>query len=1088
MPETLLDHDYANSVTANERAVSEVIHLEAQIPGAPAPKPDVVGESEKAQQQQAKFKTKTVELPEVQAIRQAYQEHVSKIGTGELALAEVGKAGRKAAEAIAPGIEVAGRAIGLDEEGAAALSQGMVEFIGGLPGGSESDVTAGIETALAALPMVGAVVKGGKMVGKAVGPTIAKEFEKATAILKQERGSIPVGGGGSKEPPQPPAVSGTAEVPGESGPNIQQGFKRRRDPRIDELFEQATEEADGFTKAVETQRRGTLSDQHVIELSKKSDLTLESLMGLPPGTSLTVEHFTKARSILKSSHKAMVKSAMEARKEDTLEAYQAMFEDVGKVRTVLTKMLGLYAEPSRTTRIMKADLPSKTSEPSGDRGFSIADPFINHLYEFFAKTEHAAQMAKAARPTAEDMAQKAKRRSITGSVLKDITPPPQDMRDFAEAISGLPSEEEMAGFMKAMETPTGWDVWKENWYNGMLLSLAPIKNLVGTPTILLAEIAQRGVMAGLDSAGTGLVRMLTDVDLKRSVYFGEVGQMLSLAANKEAFMGGVRLAWHAFKTGKPEFDVSELEHTVPDISNTALWLYTTGPMGMAGSWLSTAANRWLVKGIDLGSTTGARLLIAGDTFNKFIAHQAELRAVALRTAYQTVEREGLTHVAAAQRVQEIKRDVLLHPELYPDAYERAKEFSQYVALQEALGPAAEQVGQIASRLTVGPRGSFGGLGGFPVGRWLMPFTTIMANAGKMSGEYTGPLALLSPAIHEELHAGGTRTLAALSKIAFSSIMLDSFYDMAREGLITGNGPRDKHANRQWQEATKKIPNAWWDPTIKQYRSCSAFEPFCTVSSAVADLHDMMSATPPDQIDKIEQAFQALAIAVVQNAGVKSWTQGLVGAMNTAQTGDFESYQKFFDKFVVGGTVPYSGALRQVAAGVDPNMRKATTLIEMLIKDIPGYSKNLAFERNGLGKPMYRKGGWWNAFYHGHESEDPDIWQALNAHNYVLGVPPATLDGVKLNSHEHDAYIVAVTDGLDESIRGEIDNHEDMTDGEFSSIIDKIVRSHRLTGKQAFLEDHADIVEKVQDLQDKIRDGGVTKPSKFTPGRTLQPVP
>jgi hypothetical protein len=72
---------------------------------------------------------------------------MAKIGTGELAFESVGQAGKKVAEAVGPGIEVAGRALGLDEEGAAALATGFVQFAAGLPGQNESDLHAGMETA-----------------------------------------------------------------------------------------------------------------------------------------------------------------------------------------------------------------------------------------------------------------------------------------------------------------------------------------------------------------------------------------------------------------------------------------------------------------------------------------------------------------------------------------------------------------------------------------------------------------------------------------------------------------------------------------------------------------------------------------------------------------------------------------------------------------------------------------------------------------------------------------------------------------------------------------------------------------------------
>lgn len=1092
-----LSQQYSEHVQTTTNSVAEYLHRDGQHPEAPIrleatippppPNPNLPGDADAGLKgpgnartneeidailaQQQTRKEFMVESPEVQAIRQQSNEYMQTLGTGEAALQEVGKMGRALAEAIAPGVEVAGRAIGLDEEGAAALSRGMVEFIAGLPGQSESDLMAGMETALAVLPIVGAAYKTGKVAGKQVVPFLAREFEKAAAVLKSERGSVPVGGGTGGKPPVIPPKGGVPAA--EEGPNIQQGFKQRRDPRIDTLFEKAASDADGFVQAVETQRRGTLSDQAVLTLSKKSNLTTEAVLGLPPGTSLPVEEFHKVREILKSTHKAMVKSARAARIENTFEAYQAMFDDVGVTRNVLIKIIGLYAEPSRTTRLMHQALPKLGSTPSENLGFNITDPFINHLYEFFARTEEA---AKATTPPAPGQ--------LPGGVLKDVTPP-QAMKDFADAVAATPSEDELIGFMKPLRNPVFWDVWKEQWYNGMLLGLAPVKNLVGTPAIIASEMIQRGVMAGIDSIGTGTVRLLGDKDFQRSVYFGEVGAMLNPSANLEAFATAARLAWHTFKTGKPEFDISKLEHTIPQVSDTALWLYTTGPMGFATSWMSTSARRWTTQGIDLASTLGGRMLLAGDTANKVGAHQAELRALALRLAYQTVEQEGLTGVEAVQRVQNIRRDVMANPDRYPELVEDAKRFSQYVALQEELGTAANSVGRIADTLTIGPREA-GFPSGFPVGRWLMPFTTIMANVSKMAAEYTGPLSLLSPAVRAEINAGGTRRLTQLAKIGFSTVMLDTMYGLAREGLITGNGPRGQDAKQHWIEATGKIPNAWWDPVTKSYRSCTAFEPFCTLTSSVADMVDLMSYTPPDKIDQLNEGFQALALAVVGNVGIKQWTQGLVGTLNTALSGDFESYSDWFNHAFVSATVPYSGALRQITGGLDPQTRLAIDTIDHLKQMTPGLSDTLPAEKNALGRIIYRRGGWWNAFSHGLESEDPAIWQALKAHNIVLTKPAKEIDGVPLSANLYDKYLDAVTDGLPEDLSTWAGDSESLDDTEAERQVQQIVSNHRQSGKDAFLNEYEEIRNKLDMKTERQQEGLPTKPNRFAPGRLSAP--
>jgi hypothetical protein len=120
-------------------------------------------------------------------------------------------------------------------------------------------------------------------------------------------GEVGTGGGAGQPPAIPP--SGAAGDEANMGKNIARLLKPRkpRDPKIDEAFAQAQTEAKGFVDNVETQRRGVLHDPVLIELSKKSDLNLEAILGLPPGSTLAPEHLNKARAILKSSFKAMKK-------------------------------------------------------------------------------------------------------------------------------------------------------------------------------------------------------------------------------------------------------------------------------------------------------------------------------------------------------------------------------------------------------------------------------------------------------------------------------------------------------------------------------------------------------------------------------------------------------------------------------------------------------------------------------------------------------------------------------------------------------------------------------------------------------------
>lgn len=907
------------------------------------------------------------------------------------------------------------------------------------------------------------------------------KLAKAMKILKDERGSIPLGAGGGKQPPggkpPAPAAAGDDQVP-------QQGFKRSKSAEEEErIWESVRDSFDGFQAQVTKQRRGpVLHDEDLIKLEKDSDLTMNAALNLPPGTALPPEQLLRVRNLLKRQFGAMKKAQKAYAKSGDIEDFKAMLRAMGHTKGLLKVLLGVYAEPARDVRIMAGHLPTKGKvkaeageqlldspdefEKFKEREFRIADEWINHLYDFFVEMEKAAKRPNMPGPAAR----------IPGAVMKEM----------GEAVDMLKTEEELAVFLKPLGNPVFWDVWKEHFYNAMLTGLAPVKNLVGTPMILGFEISQRSIQAGIDAIGTGLVRTLSNPDAQRSVYFGETAEMLDMAANKEAFLAGIRLGWESFKQGRPLVDPSHAEHSFPDISDTTLWLYQTGPMAWATSWMSNAMRRFMNKGIDFGSTVGGRMLLGGDTFNKFIAHQMQLRALALRKAYQQVEAEGLRGIEAEQRVQEIKRDVLTNSERYPELHDKARQFAQYVALQQELGKTGEMVANTMKQATIGPREA-GFPSGFPAGTYMMPFTTIMFNAAKMAGEYTGPLALLSPSIRAELKAGGDRRNAAMGKIFFSSMLLDTLWSLASEGMITGNGPRGKEAKEAWMKATGKIPNAWWDPVTKQYRSASAFEPFSTVTSAVADINDMMSYLPPGEAEKGQYIMQSLAIAVANNVGIKQWTQGLMGTLNTAVSGDYDSYEQWFRRAIMT-MVPYSGAQRQVTGGLDPELRSATNLIEEFYRQTPTLSDQLPHEINALGEIKLRRGGWWNAFSHGEPSQYQDVWDALVKHDIVIGEPPREIDGIKLTGKQYLDYAEAVADGLAEELRDQfVPEAADMTNEEARKMVGSIVARHRKLGRQQFLEDYGDVQEQIEALQERRADDERVKPSPFAPGRVQKEI-
>ena len=467
-----------------------------------SPSPDT---SEPAKPARKEF---TVETPEVQAIRQSFAEQLKKVRTGEAALGEVGKAGRNLAEAIAPGVEVAGRAIGLDEEGAAALSTGLVEFMAGLPGQSESDLTAGLETALAVLPAVGMVMKGGRIVG----PALVKEFEKAAEILKSERGSVQVGKGKQAKAGVETPITWDEAI------------------KIDEHYKSFDKELKDFGAGLSTQRRGVRSDVQVTSDSiSPSALQMESFLNLEPGTILKDSDVVAAKRLFKTLAEPVKQMAqwVSANPGDQ-QALLALLEQLPKVSQGVKNIAGAYAESGRTQRLLSKDRPTGGMIPADSQErVRISDPYIQQWLAFFKQQDELAATGAPA-------------------LTKD---------KLVEALASMKTPEEFVAAAKVLANPTKWDMFIEYWINGLLSGPAThATNMLSNAATIAWGIPERQLAAMFS----------------KEVRPSEAGAMLYgiLEAQGDAF----RLAWRAFKAEESQMGLGKLEGPTRAITADALAL------------------------------------------------------------------------------------------------------------------------------------------------------------------------------------------------------------------------------------------------------------------------------------------------------------------------------------------------------------------------------------------------------------------------------------------------------------------------------------------------------------------------------------
>ena len=598
-------------------------------------------------------KTITVDTPEVAAVKQQFSAHMQEVASGEAGMKALGKGGKALAEAARPGFETAAIALGMDEEAAATVGQAFVEFMGGLPSDDSTDLQAGFETAIAVLPAVGAMYKSGKMVGKAAVEGLTKnreaiiqEFRKAGDILKSERGSVPLGGGGAGKPPDVPPVNigGAAEEP--ISPKALATISRREQAKSD-----FTIKVEGFKDELTKQRRGpVLSDEAVRKLAGESGFTLQDLLDLKPGSILAPEIQVAARDVFKASAdkmKASAKAYLERADPQAFDEFAQAFAEAG---IATTRIIGTFAEGGRTFRLFNQKYPTlKTGvKPDGkDPEFSIQDQYIQEMYKFFRGVEEKSAMGgfEGARG---------------GAAQPGMVSPAQ----LAQMVMDLPNEEAMMKFAKEAVKPTWGDMMMEVWINGLLSGpITHSTNIISNAATLAWNIPERAVASMLNP---------------KAVRPGEAAAMLGGVV--ESMGDAWRLAWKAFKEEQPQFGQAKLE--MPRRAITADALEVTGMTGRAVDFLGAAVR------------LPGRFLMAGDDFFKAIAFRAELRALAKRQAFREINEMSLTGKAAAQKAREIEKNILDNP---PESIkEAAQEFAAYTTFTRDLGETGQKVQALAS--------------------------------------------------------------------------------------------------------------------------------------------------------------------------------------------------------------------------------------------------------------------------------------------------------------------------------------------------------------------------------------------------------
>jgi hypothetical protein len=553
---------------------------------------------------------------------------------------------------------------------------------------------------------------------------------------------------------------------------------------------------------------------------------------------------------------------------------------------------------------------------------------------------------------ADDIYQRMMVRSIDPNVLHEF------FQHFATNI-------EKEAFTKYFETTskTGrWvDAFLEARAGGLLSHRSFIRNLGGSAATTVWSIPERFVTAVIGGPSQGAYSYEA-VEMAYGMY--EAQKTALLMAGKAARTGESQFLPLSTQTERPMLHA---------MSSEALGV--SGPMGRAIDVYGEIAR------------VQFRGLVAGDDYFKYINYVGQTRALAYRR-YRQLLAEGTPRPDAAREYEAL----IANPPTW--LREQAEAHALYTTFNDDIvNPLGKLV--MAAREDAGPTGK--------IMRLILPFAKTPMNVMGYGAERTPGLNFLSAHFWQEMRSGDTiRQDAAAARLALGSSVYLVLAVLAGEGYIMGKGPRDPKLAQQYRENGQlpysvKLPNfpaipfRGAEPLSQIMAQAADFAELVDQGAALPDLAQMAAASVLSSLDYMEDQPMLKSIAQV----VDAWRQ------NDARAN--EGLMQLFTSFL---PVPgFQSAARLAIEQTDPLMRETRTphggrtwlgrqvvdLGQEIATRTPGLSNDLYPQRDILGRPMLRQGGWWTLSPNAPAAQEPHpVMDEINRQQITVGKVPKAL--------------------------------------------------------------------------------------------------
>lgn len=529
------------------------------------------------------------------------------------------------------------------------------------------------------------------------------------------------------------------------------------------------------------------------------------------------------------------------------------------------------------------------------------------------------------------------------------------LRQEAQAGAALETPAQVSKFVNDMSAQTRWQRARSQ-----IISYF-INNLISGP-ITHAAYGVGNTMSALFKAGV-TTPVAAAIDTLRGasgpdrVYLGEAGaQLYGLARGmRDGFVPG----WEAFKSGVPFMKGEELRQG----SFADAFGDTYRPQvipGMAGRILEAPGRM----------VSAIHVVFYGMNYEAEIARQA----------YRQASAEGLDGEAFNARVADLSQSPPMS--MVERAHQEA--LSMVLMGRPRYGTMQQKVADLINSNIIL--------------KLAMPFVQIGTNIVGEGLVKHSPLAVLSEEARADLAGtnGQVARSTQMAKIGVGTGLMAGAMGLAAEGLITGGGPSDPKDAAAWRMAGNQPYAIRVGETWYPYRKMLG--PFGLMIGAAADMYHAGHLLSEGEQTK---AAAAMVFGLSEAVLNETWMSGASNLMNAARHWDAGG-ETYLDN-VATGFIPFSSALRQVAAQIDPYAREAHGLVDKVRNQVPWLSEDLLPQRDIFGAPMDRH----TMMGPTDVNNDPVVQRLEALQEAGHAVFPAKLEskivGVKLTPQQYDRF-------------------------------------------------------------------------------------